>query len=139
MAALTARRPTTRVGEPERLHKLGIKAATQVWAGGICVIDAGYLAPGRTATGLLQLGAFEQSVNNPGAAGAELVEAMEGSYKWANSTAGDQIVQADVGKDCYIVDDQTVAKTDGTGTRSRAGKVQRVDTDGVVVLMGLDV
>lgn len=139
MAALTARRPTTRIGEPRRLHKLGIKAATQVWAGGICVIDAGYLAPGRTALTLIALGVFEQSVNNTGAAGADVVEVMEGSYKLANSTAGDQIVQADLGKDCFIVDDQTVAKTDGTGTRSRAGKVQRVDTDGVVVLMGLDV
>jgi hypothetical protein len=40
---------------------------------------------------------------------------------------------ADVGKQCYLVDDQTVAKTDGTNTRSPAGFVRDVDADGVWV------
>jgi hypothetical protein len=54
-----------------------------------------------------------------------------------NSTAGDLIAQADVGTDCYIVDDQTVAKTSGTNTRSVAGKVQEVDAAlGVRVKVG---
>ena len=39
----------------------------------------------------------------------------------------------DIGSDCYIVDDQTVAKTSGTNTRSVAGKVFDVDADGVWV------
>ena len=39
----------------------------------------------------------------------------------------------DIGKDCFIVDDQTVAKTNGANTRSRAGKVFDVDADGVWV------
>ena len=33
----------------------------------------------------------------------------------------------------YIVDDETVAKTDGTATRSAAGKVVGLDSDGVWV------
>ena len=41
------------------------------------------------------------------------------------------ITKADVGKDCYAVDDQTVAKTNGGATRSRAGKVVAVDAQGV--------
>ncbi|MFB0515162.1 MAG: hypothetical protein ACETWG_00985, partial [Candidatus Neomarinimicrobiota bacterium] len=36
----------------------------------------------------------------------------------------------------YIVDDQTVAKTDGTGTRSPAGFIEDVDSNGVWVLVG---
>ena len=44
--------------------------------------------------------------------------------------------QADVGADCYIVDDQTVAKTNGTNTRSVAGKIIAVDADGVWVKLG---
>ena len=32
----------------------------------------------------------------------------------------------------YIVDDNTVALTDGTSTRSRAGIIEGVDTDGGV-------
>ena len=35
----------------------------------------------------------------------------------------DAIAQADVGKVCFIVDDQTVAKTNGGNTRSPAGIV----------------
>jgi hypothetical protein len=119
------------------LHNQGIKAATQVWAGGIAVVDAGYMAPARAALSLIAIGVFQESVLNSGSAGAKSVEVLEGAYKFANSTAGDQIVQADLGKDCFLVDDQTVAKTDGTGTRSRAGKVHRIDSDGVVVLIGL--
>ena len=47
--------------------------------------------------------------------------------------SADAITLADVGSDCYIVDDQTVAKTNGTNTRSVAGKVFDVDADGVWV------
>ena len=43
------------------------------------------------------------------------------------------MTQADLGKSCYIVDDQTVAKTSGGATRSLAGKVVGVDVDGVWV------
>lgn len=44
---------------------------------------------------------------------------------------------ADIGSDCYIVDDQTVAKTNGTNTRSVAGKIMDVDAQGVWVRSGL--
>ena len=52
---------------------------------------------------------------------------------FGNSTSTDAITLADVGSDCYIVDDQTVAKTNGSGTRSRAGRVFDVDSEGVWV------
>ena len=51
---------------------------------------------------------------------------------FANSSAGDLITIADIGKACFIVDDQTVAKTDGTGTRSRAGIVDGIEASGGV-------
>ena len=38
--------------------------------------------------------------------------------RFANSAAADAITLADVGADCYMVDDQTVAKTHGGNTRS---------------------
>ena len=51
----------------------------------------------------------------------------------ANSAAADQITAADIGNDCYGVDDQTVAKTNGANTRSVAGKIYDVDAQGVWV------
>ena len=47
-----------------------------------------------------------------------------GCWKFANSTAGDAITDADYGTTCYVVDNQTVAKTNGSSTRSAAGTVR---------------
>lgn len=135
MAALTAARNT-----PERAGDvLGypVKASVKPIQGGIAVLNAGYAAPGTTALNLVAIGRFESTVDNTaGANGAETVEVKRGTFKFGNSSAGDLIAQADVGADCYIVDDQTVAKTNGTNTRSVAGKIIAVDADGVWVKIG---
>lgn len=136
MAALTqARNTQERVGD---VIGVPVAADTVCHQGGIAVLDAGYAAPGSTATGLIAIGRFEESADNAGgAAGAVQALVKRGTFKFANSAAGDLIVQADVGADCYIVDDQTVAKTNGTSTRSRAGIVVAVEGDGVWVQIGL--
>ena len=132
MAALTAARNT-----PERAGAvLGypVKASVKPIQGGIAVLNAGYAAPGTTALNLVTIGRFEETVDNTaGSNGDVSVRVKRGTFKFGNSSAGDLIAQADVGADCYIVDDQTVAKTNGTNTRSVAGKVFDVDADGVWV------
>ena len=134
MTALTAARNTpARVGDADA-HP--VKAATTVFQGSLVVLDAGYAAPGRTATGLIAVGRAESTATAV-AAGDAVVETRPGTFKFANSADADEITQADVGADCYIVDDQTVAKTHATNTRSRAGKVVAVDADGVWVRVGL--
>lgn len=134
MAALTAPRNTPQMAGG--VLALPVKAATTVHQGSLVVVDAGYAAPGRTATGLVAAGRAEHSATAV-SAGDAVVEVRPGTFKFANSAAGDLIAQADVGADCYIVDDQTVAKTNGTNTRSRAGIVVAVDADGVWVQIGL--
>ena len=52
----------------------------------------------------------------------------------ANSTA-DAVTQTQIGKDCYVVDSQTVAKTSVTNARPIAGKVLGLENDGVWVLI----
>ena len=95
---------------------------------------AGYLTKGAAATGCVGVGRAEYTVDNSaGAAVALSVEYRVGTCLFANSAAGDLIVIADIGKACFIVDDQTVAKTDGTATRSRAGIVEGLETNGVWV------
>lgn len=136
MTALTSARNT-----PERTGEVfgyPVKAAVKCLQGGLAVLSAGYAAPGSTATTLVAIGRFEETVDNTGGANGDLnVQVRRGIFKFANSAAGDLIAQADVGADCYIVDDQTVAKTNGSSTRSRAGKVVAVDADGVWVQVGL--
>jgi hypothetical protein len=110
-------------------------AAKKFFVGALVASDAnGNATPGATATTLRGVGRAEEYLDNSsGAAGADTVKIKKGIFKYANSAATDQITAADIGNDCYIVDDQTVAKTSGTGTRSVAGPVFDVDPDGVWV------
>jgi hypothetical protein len=136
MTALAADRNTpNREGE---LLSVGVATAIKIYGGAIVMKNAaGYATKGATATGQICLGRAEDLADNTGGAnGAINVSVRAGVFKWANSAAGDLIAIADVGNNCYIVDDQTVAKTDGTATRSIAGKVMAVDSDGVWVRMG---
>lgn len=141
MAALTAARNT-----PEKAHAISmaderpVAGSTTIYQGGIVVVSAaGYLAPATTATGLICAGRADETVANTGAAGALTCKFSQGVFRFGNSAAGDAITVAEIGDDCYLVDDQTVAKTDDTGARSRAGKIYDVDANGVWVLMGLGV
>ena len=112
-----------------------LAANAVVFAGGIAVANAsGYGAPGSTATTLTYLGRYEESVNNTGGSnGAKTARVRRGkAFKWKNSGA-DPVTQASLGKACYIVDDETVASTNGTNTRSAGGIVVGVESDGVWV------
>lgn len=136
MSALTESRNTLESAGEVRGYP--VKASTVCYQGGLAVLNAGYAAPGTTATGLIAIGRFEEDADNSsGAAGAIKVRVKEGVFCFNNSSAGDAIAQADVGADCYIVDDNTVAKTNGSSSRSRAGKVVAVDSFGVWVKLGL--
>ncbi|KMQ72816.1 hypothetical protein [Marinobacter subterrani] len=133
MVAATKNRNTpTRAGY-SRGH--AVKAGVIAYAGTIAVMGAGGFAePGITATGLTALGRFDEFVDNSGGAdGDKEVTISRGCFHFANSAGADEVVRADIGKLCYIVDNQTVAKTDATATRSVAGIVDGVDDTGVWV------
>lgn len=134
MAALTADRNT-----PFRLdadRDVGPVAASQlIFAGALIARNAaGDLVKGLTETGLVGAGvALRRCDNSSGSAGDLTVQYSRQTARFANSGASDAITAAEIGDVCYIVDDQTVAKTDGTGTRSPAGLIEAVDASGVWV------
>lgn len=109
-------------------------ASVRVFNGAIVAINAaGYAESGKTATGLQGLGIAQETTDNrDGANGACFVAVRRGCFMVKNSGT-DPITLADAGKTCFIVDDQTVAKTDGAGTRSPAGVVRDVVSGGVWV------
>lgn len=103
------------------------------------MIDAGYAAPGATATGKVAAGLADETVDNTaGAAGDLTIRVKPGIFKFVNLGA-DPVVAAGVGTDCYIADNQSVAATNGGSTRSRAGVVVQLDSDGVYVQLGFGV
>lgn len=133
MPALTANRDTpTRDGVT---FSVPVAAAKKIYAGALVALDAsGNATPGAAATTLIGLGRAESLVDNSaGSAGDVSVEVRKGVFRFGNSASGDLITRAEIGDNAYIVDDQTVAKTDGTGTRSVAGKIVDVDAGGVWV------
>lgn len=112
-----------------------VAAGVVCYAGGLAAANAGgYATPGATATTLTYLGRFEEWVDNSaGSAGDLSVLVRRGkAFKFKNSGT-DSIGQAGLGKPCYIVDDETVAATNGSSTRSAAGVVVAIESDGVWV------
>jgi hypothetical protein len=111
-----------------------LAAAVYCFAGTLaCLNAANTITKGATSTALRVIGVFTTDFDNTaGVAGAVTAKVeRDGWYLLANSAAADQITLSDVGADCFMVDDQTVAKTNGASTRSIAGVVRDVDTRGV--------
>ena len=134
MAALTAFRDTLEKAAPFSSLQAEVGAdSTQFFAGGIVVLDQadGKMKKAFVATTLIAIGRCEETFLT-GTSNTRKIKARSGIFKYGNSASGDLIAADDIGKDCYLVDDQTVALTNGTNTRSRAGKIHSVDTDGGV-------
>ncbi len=131
MPAATAPRDT-----PERegsVVAVPVKANTRVFQGTLVVSDAGYAAPGRAALNLRVIGRADETGDNIGGAnGAISVLVRRGVFKFDNDV-GDAITQADLWADCFITDDQTVCRTNGGNTKSRAGRIIDLEPDGVWV------
>ena len=125
----TALRETELVAVP-------VAANAVIPAGVIVAANAtGFGTNGATSATLTYLGRSEEPVDNRGGAdGAKTSLVRRGkAYKWANLGA-DPVTQASFGKACYIADNQTVAATSGSNTRSVAGTLLGVEADGVWVL-----
>ncbi|SDU82171.1 hypothetical protein [Pseudomonas sihuiensis] len=112
-----------------------VAASTRIFAGSLaCLNAAGFSVPGSTSTTLKARGRAEEHVDNrDGADGALRIEIRRGVFRFSNSASADEITRADIGNTAYIVDDQTVAKTSATNTRSVAGIIRDVDEAGVWV------
>lgn len=127
---------------------IGLAANAKVWQGAIVCLDpaTGFGTQGKTAPGLIVLGVAESPEmgmvvagqppavfsnlydNTGGTNGLLTCQFRQGAYPFLNSAGGDAITAAAIGQDCYMVDDQTAALTDGAGTRSRLGRIVGFDT-----------
>jgi hypothetical protein len=127
---------STERNTPERVPDfiaVPMAANVRAFKGGLAVLAAGNAQPGATALNLVAAGRFEETVDNlGGAAGAKSVNIRRGCFQFRNSGV-DPVLAADINKDCFVVDDEFVARTNGTNTRSVAGKVKGVDAAGVWV------
>ncbi len=135
MTAAVADRPT-RIREGDELS-LDVYQAVKIFGGTMVQKNAtGYAVPASATIANKTMGiAKHQSDNSSGASGdikARVRRNIVGVF--ANSASGDLITIADIGNDCYVVDDCTVAKTNNSNARPVAGKIMDVDSFGVHVL-----
>jgi predicted RecA/RadA family phage recombinase len=131
MTALTENRSTKKLADGVRSGLLG--ANQTIFQGALLMRNAsGHLVKGATATGAFGVGRAEVAGTST-TAGVTPQPFSEGVFLFSNSASTDLIATADIGTVCYIVDDDQVAKTNGTGTRSPAGVVVAVETLGVWV------
>jgi hypothetical protein len=109
----------------------GVAAGAIVYQGGMVALDGGFATPGAEGEGLAAVGvAFATVDNADGADGDKEVDCRFGIYHFDNDATA-PVTIADVGADCFMVDDHTVS-SDGTG-RSVAGEIKKVDAGGVWV------
>jgi hypothetical protein len=134
--ALNADRNTPRAEGARRVGPL--LAGVAVFGGALVMRNAaGYVTKGQTALGLVGIGvARERKTGGAGNGDASLVY-EPGLWWFKNASAADLITIAELGEMCFAIDDEQVAKTNGTNTRSPAGFVEAVD-DTLGVLVRLD-
>lgn len=137
MTALSADRTDSKRRQGS-LRTFDVAASTTIYRGALVALNSsGYLVPASTATTLTVLGVAKDAVDNSAGSNGDLdCQVQDGIWLMKNSASSDEITSTEVGDVCYAVDDQTVAKTDGSSTRSTAGIVDQVTTAGVYVRFG---
>lgn len=136
MTALATGRNT-----PRRLAKRYSKpvaGSATIYAGSLVALltSGGYAVPAGTASSGRALFIADATVSGGGTDGLNQIEGDAACGRFENSASADLITFADIGQPCYIVDDQTVAKTDNSGARQIAGAIVDVDATGVWVDVG---
>lgn len=118
---------------------IGLAASTHVYQGSLVAVNqSGYLVPASADASLHVVGVAEEEVDNSsGAAGALTCAPRKGVFYLSNSATTDAVSDVDIGRPCYVVDDNTVARTSNGGARPAAGIVAGVDSFGVAVEVGL--
>lgn len=146
MVAITEDRAT--IGEVQIRNPSGISVAanTEIFSGTMVAVETaaganqGFAVPVTASPTLRVVGVHRgKRIDNLttgdfGAAGDKTVELDVFPQIMENSGGGDAIAAQHIGGPCYAVDNQTVALTDGDGSRPLAGTVTEVSTTGVRVM-----
>lgn len=121
-----------------------VAAATTIYQGAMVAVQvsgSGYATNVVATPDYRVLGVAAASVTNTSAAGygtaGDLkVDVLRGVFPFANSSSTDAITIADVGRPCYAVDNNTVARTSNFGLRPTAGIVTSIESGLVYVEIG---
>ena len=140
MAALTNARNTPEMADGGRMRVYPVEANSNIFLGGMVALNAAGNAVAASATttvanALKVVGRAEyvkngipgqNALNNPGTAGAISITVRKGVFLYATDGS---VGAAQVGLNCFAMDDNTVAATD----RASGASVQQYAVAGTVV------
>lgn len=139
MTALAAERETVKYGggpAPEIVSLL-MKGSTTIYKGALVALtSSGYALPGAATATNVTMGVALETKTNSGADGAAEILVGCGVFGFENSASTDLIAGTEIGLNCYVVDDNTVAKTSNSSARPVAGKVVKIENSQVFVKLG---
>ncbi|BDG19241.1 hypothetical protein TthSNM11_14440 [Thermus thermophilus] len=101
---------------------LPVAGNTTIRQGAIVVVDGGYAKEAPGSATAIAAGRAEADVQNPGGDGEATVLVRRGVFRLQVDPA-DPVGPADLLKEVYLSGPDSVAKTDGTGTRPKAGRL----------------
>jgi hypothetical protein len=131
MTALAAEK--TRKREVWKYKQFTLASGTKAYKGGLACIDKSSatstkVVPGTPSSTLVAIGVFRETVDATSAAAlvdVDLLTEIEIEW-WANGTSTDAVAATDIGKDAYVLDDQTVSIL--SGGHSLAGRIWAYDS-----------
>jgi hypothetical protein len=113
-------------------YSFPVAANAVIYAGALVALNAsGFAVPASTATTQKVAGVAVEAVTGTASNGGVSITVERGVWQFKNSADADLIALSDLNGTAYIVDDETVAKTNGGATRSIAGVIRDVDGAGV--------
>lgn len=131
MATNGERGTKRRFGQAFSYH---LKAGAKINKGAVVALQDGLAIAGIAAAGLTVVGVAAFTADNSAGGNADTaVNVLRDAFFLENASGADEITDADIGNDCFLVDDETVAKTNAANTRSRAGRIDHVEPGGVWV------
>jgi hypothetical protein len=136
-----------RAGSPDlatRSLSVPVAAATTIYQGALVATQIGGsgLAVNASADrslrviGVATARAVNTTAEGYGGAGDISVPVERGVFPFSNSSSTDAITAADIGERCFVVDNDTVARTSSFGLRPVAGIVSKVEGGKVFVEIG---
>jgi len=114
------------------LIPIALIASAMVFQGTFAVVGSnGYAIPSAEVGGPDQkcIGIWENDAENLGSNGEVFGLVRRNQQFLVANSSSDPVTQAELGTQIFIEDNQTVAKTDGNGTRSIAGRFMGFDTE----------
>ena len=116
-----------------------VAAATHIYEGSAVALNtSGHLVPASADPTLRVVGVAEaEADNSSGSAGDLTVVPRRGAFPFDNSSGTAAVTAADIGRPCYVVDDNTVARHDALYTRPVMGTVVGVEDGKVFVEVGV--